>query len=87
MIAELYATGNRWCVKFPLNGELSSSVIDFDPYLQLVRRVLLALDYLQQSTHQGTQTQNGSLMVLYRPPTEYLYGRPNLGSRRGTTQI
>jgi len=34
-----------------------------------------------------TQTQNGPWMVLYQPPTEYLYARPILGYSRDTTQI
>jgi len=33
MIAEFNTIGNRWCVKFPLNAELSSPVYDFDLYI------------------------------------------------------
>ena len=44
MIAELDAIGNRWCVKFPLNGELSSPIYETLIYIYLqLGHVLLAL--------------------------------------------
>ena len=41
------------------------------------------LGYLQQET----QIQNGSPTQYLQPPTEYIYGRPILGVRRGINQM
>jgi len=49
--------------------------------------VSYSLDCLQHMTHMGIQTQNRSRMVLYQPPTEYLYARLILSYNRDITQI
>jgi hypothetical protein len=73
----------RWNTRLTLSPTLMD--YSLNQTIKIWHRRILELDCLQQVIHKGTQTQNGSPIVLNRPPTEYLYRRPILSAKRDTT--